>query len=111
MSSLGGLEEIRGYLDGQFVGNTTIQNNIEYRFDVYNHKWGVIQATLFSDQAKEASSFSKITQAQDDFLISSGVGFRFINPKIYRFVARIDYAQTHTRSLQRGISLGVQQFF
>lgn len=109
--TLGGLSEVRGYLDQQFRDSSYWQSNIEHRFDVYEHKWAVIQGVIFSDQAKEFTRIDKLDDENQEILLSSGVGLRLISPKIYSFVARLDYAQTHTRDVERGISFGVQQFF
>ena len=111
LSYLGGLGEVRGYLDGQFSGNASWQNNIEHRFDLYSNNYGVIQAAFFSDQGKEGGNLDQLTRNQDEILLSSGLGVRFISPKIFRFVARLDYAQTHTRFISQNISFGIQQFF
>lgn len=111
LNYLGGFQEVRGYQDGQYFDNVTWRNNIEQRFDVFENKYGVIQAAVFTDQAKEGVDIDDLTNRDEEILLSSGVGVRLISPKIYRFVARIDYAQTHTRSIQRGISFGIQQFF
>jgi hypothetical protein len=108
---LGGLSEIRGYMDGQYFDNSTWQNNIEQRFDLYEHKYGVIQGAIFTDQAKDGEDTEDLFNNKKRILLSSGFGVRLISPKIYRFVARFDYAQTHTRNINRGFSFGVQQFF
>ena len=102
---IGGLSEVRGYRDGQFISNGYIQSNIEYRFNLYEISYGLLQGCFFSDQAREFDATDK------DPLLSSGVGVRIISPKIFRFVGRIDYAQTHTRFINQNISFGVQQFF
>ncbi len=108
---LGGFEEVRGYMDGQYYGNTTWQNNIELRQDIFENKYGVIQLATFTDQAKEGEDLQDLTERKEEILLSSGLGIRLISPKIFRFVGRIDYAQTHTRFVSQGISFGIQQFF
>lgn len=108
---IGGFAEVRGYMDGQYYDKANWQNNIEQRFDLIEKSYGVLQGVVFTDQAKEGSDFKNITESKSEVLLSSGVGVRFISPKIYRFVGRLDYAQTHTRNASRGISFGIQQFF
>lgn len=108
---MGGLAEVRGYKDGQFYSDTAWQNNIEYRFDLFEHKWVVLQGVVFSDSAKEGRTLNQITESGDEIMLSSGFGVRFISPKIFSFVGRLDYAQTHTRVIERGIAFGIQQFF
>lgn len=107
----GGLSEVRGYRDGQFFAETAWQNNLEYRFDVFESPWVVLQAVTFTDQAKEGKTLGALLESQDEIMLSTGFGVRFISPKIFRFTGRLDYAQTHTRSQDRGISFGIQQFF
>ncbi len=99
---------------GSQTGRSLFQSLVkalQCRKHIYENKWGVVQAAIFSDQAKEGKDLEDLTERKEEYLLSSGLGIRLINPKIYRFVARIDYAQTHTRSIQRGLSFGVQQFF
>ena len=108
---LGGFEEVRGYMDGQYFDNASWQNNIEYRFNLFERGWLVVQGAVFSDQGKEGSDIDNLINREEEILLSSGAGIRLISPQIFRFVARLDFAQTHTRSKQQGISFGIQQFF
>lgn len=111
LNYLGGLTEVRGYMDGQYYNNTVWYNNFEHRFDLYENKFGIIQGNIFSDQAKEGEDLDELSSRKEEILLSTGFGIRFISPKIYRFVARLDYAQTHTRFINQNISFGIQQFF
>lgn len=108
---IGGLFEIRGYLDGQFRGNSYWQNNLEYRFDLFERGYLIVQGNIFTDQAKSGQNFNTIIEDDEEILLSSGLGVRLISPKVFRLVVRIDYAQTHTRDVERGLSFGIQQFF
>ncbi len=110
-SYLGGLSEVRGYEDGQFFDRFSWQSNIEQRFNLFENKLGIVQGVFFSDQAKEGESFQNILDSKQEILLSSGLGLRFISPKIFSFVARLDYAQTHTRFINRSLAFGIQQFF
>lgn len=111
LNYIGGFEEVRGYMDGQYYGNSSWQNNLEYRLDLYSSSKVVLQGAIFSDQGKVGESLEHLTKNKDEILLSSGFGIRFISPKIFRFVGRLDFAQTHTRSVSHGISFGIQQFF
>lgn len=111
LSYVGGFGEVRGYMDGQFYGNSSWQNNLEYRMDLYNLKNIVLQGAIFSDQGNVGDDVNNIFNKEDDFLLSSGFGVRFISPRIYRFVGRLDFSQTHTRSISQNVSFGIQQFF
>ncbi|MDA8792301.1 hypothetical protein N9N67_03595 [Bacteriovoracaceae bacterium] len=110
-SFLGGFGEVRGYQDGQFYDKTSWQNNFEYRFDLTEISRFTIQGVLFTDQGKVEEDLSELIYSKNQILLSSGLGVRIISPSIYRFVGRIDYAQTHTRYMNREVSIGVQQFF
>jgi outer membrane protein assembly factor BamA len=108
---IGGFSEVRGYQDGQFSTPAFWQNNLEYRTNLYENKFGIVQGAVFSDQANETTLLNNTTDKNMPMMLSTGFGIRLISPKIYRFVGRIDYAQTHTRVLEKGISIGIQQFF
>jgi outer membrane protein assembly factor BamA len=108
---IGGLGEVRGYKDGQFFNQSYWQGNLEHRFDLYEKDWMILQGAVFSDMAKEGATIQGIGDNSNSILLSSGLGVRFISPKIFRFVGRLDYAQTHTRFLDKSLSFGIQQFF
>jgi outer membrane protein assembly factor BamA len=108
---VGGFSEVRGYKDGQFYDQAIWKNNLEFRFDVLENKIGVIQGAVFSDQAKEGKNINDSFNSSNEVLLSSGFGIRLISPQIFRFVARLDYAMTHTRYVDQSISFGIQQFF
>lgn len=108
---IGGFSEVRGYRDGQFYDQAYWQNNLEFRFDILESSLAVIQGIVFNDVAKEGRTISAVSKSKDEVLLSSGFGMRFISPKIYSFVGRVDYAITHTRFIDQNLSLGVQQFF
>ena len=108
---LGGLSEVRGYMDGQVYNEVYWQSNLEHRFDLYESPLLVLQGAVFTDQAKEGVDVSDVLNNKNEIMLSSGAGIRFISPKIYRFVGRLDFAQTHTRYVSQGISFGIQQFF
>ena len=43
--------------------------------------------------------------------LSSGLGARFIFPKVYRLVLRLDYAKPIINDDEQFINFGIQQFF
>ncbi len=108
---VGGFSEVRGYRDGQFYDNAFWNNNVEVRFDAWENSLGVVQGAIFSDQAKEGESIKESFNSEERVLVSSGFGIRLISPKIFRFVARLDYAITHTRFIDQNLSFDIQQFF
>lgn len=108
---VGGLSEVRAYEDGQFFGKSFVQANVEQRFDVFQSESFVTQGAVFVDAAGVGKTVSEASKISGNTLLSSGVGLRFISPKIFRFVARLDYAQSFSRYQNKGISFGIQQFF
>lgn len=105
---LGGLDSIRGFADNRFSGKYFWLSNTEYRVPVWRRPSFVMQAVGFLDLAnatEEIKDFGNLKGA------SVGAGIRFFLPKVYRFVVRIDYAQTIKRNDDNHIGFGVQQFF
>ncbi len=106
---LGGLAEVRGYRDGQFVGSDFWRANLEYRLPSWESSWIVVQHVAFFDIGSAASSFSK-TFERDTFQ-SVGAGLRIISPRVFRLNLRIDYARTLGTDPGGAFSIGLQQFF
>ena len=100
---IGGLENIRGFADRQFSGDSFYQANVEYRRPVYTHRLFKIQGNVFLDAGD--------TDFSGDPIYSSGVGFRIISDKVYRLNIRADYAFGFGRRNEQGFSFGLQQFF
>ena len=104
----GGLESIRGYADNRFAGRYYWLSNSEMRFTLLSRASLVLQGVGFLDivgTSEYLSDISNLTAA------STGLGMRFILPKIYRFVFRIDYAKPIKKNDKNSFSFGVQQFF
>lgn len=106
---IGGLENVRGYFDGQYHGKVFWQLNTELRFPSYRSKWFVLQHTLFFDATQTAEQLDSIIDTS--LRTSYGSGIRLISPKVYRLTARIDYAITNSTTGASAISFGAQQFF
>lgn len=108
---LGGLDTVRGFLDGQFRGDHYWLLNAELRPTLWSSSLAVVQGNLFADAAKtwDEQNFS-LAGFEHPFL-STGVGLRIILPRIYRAVVRLDVARTHTPVKQTGVAFGLQQFF
>ncbi len=100
---LGGLESIRGYLDGQFSGDSYWLLNSEYRIPSFQHPWIVIQHAAFID-------LLQMTHLPGLFY-SLGTGIRLLCPKIYRLAVRFDYAFHFRPDFGHGISFGLSQFY
>lgn len=104
----GGLSEIRGFADGRFTGSKYWLSNLEYRVPFYSSRDLVLQQVTFFDAIGISDREVDLATASG---ASAGVGVRFIAPRIYRFVARFDYAHAMVRRSPLPVSFGVQQFF
>lgn len=106
--SIGGLESARGYLDGQFRGNSYGLGNLELRYSSIRGEWFVLQHVVFLD----AGTFLDSAVAGNRRLFSSvGTGVRLICPRIYRLNLRFDYAAAIGEFRGSGMVFGFQQFF
>jgi len=108
---LGGLFEVRGYVDQRFHGKAFVRSNIEYRIPSYQTSWLVLQHILFIDAGRISQSHSEIINNKGTSFASAGFGIRFISPKIYRFNARLDVAKPLANESGIDVSFGLQQFF
>lgn len=103
----GGLDSIRGYLDGEIFGNQGGYANFELRHHVYRGKYAEVQTIAFYDIGSAEFSAEEVTKAKKS---SYGIGFRLGSPHIYRLVLRVDYAWS-VESNSQGLSIGLNQFF
>lgn len=112
---LGGLEHVRGYLDGEFVGKKIWYLNAEYRVPSLRTRPVVLQHVVFFDTGDAADTWSRFRLLHSSTPRSAGAGLRFIVPPVARFNVRLDYAFALTRrdgrGDGRGIVFGMQQFF
>jgi outer membrane protein insertion porin family len=107
---IGGFNNVRGYLDGQFRSNTYWQANVEYRIPSYRSHWLVLQHIFFIDAAGTGSHLEDLKQNKMQYS-SAGIGLRIISPRIYRFNGRIDFALFTSGESPSYISFGSQQYF
>lgn len=108
---MGGLQEVRGYVDRQLKGSDFWRSNIEYRVPSFRSRWLVLQHVAFTDFGEVSESFNHLFSVKSIKFASVGTGLRFISPKIYRFNARLDVARTFTGDRDFDVSFGLQQFF
>ncbi len=108
---LGGLFEVRGYVDRRFRGSSYWKANLEYRVPSYRSRWFVLQHVAFTDFGAIADSFENLLDSGNTYFSSIGAGLRFISPKIYRFNARLDVARALGDDGGFDVSFGLQQFF
>jgi len=102
---VGGLDRVRGFLDGQFYGQNSVVGNLEYRYRFLKipSRWVELQSVVFSDAGR--------LNDKDMFFASVGGGLRIISPRIYRLSVRLDVAQVLTGQPGSVFSFGLQQFF
>ncbi len=107
---LGGLNRVRGYPDSRFRGQSYWSVNAEWRWAAIQHRLAAVQVVAFSDAGATSGA---LFPTEDIDALSTGGGFRLIVPKLYGFVARIDYAFALVNSTGTGggLSFGAQQFF
>lgn len=109
---VGGLDNVRGYLDGQFAGRNYWQGNLEYRISSLKTHWLTLQNNLFYDVGNVSNEFNKLFSNNPNTPFHSiGAGVRLISPKIYRLNVRIDFAKSLNYNEASGVSFGLQQFF
>ena len=109
---VGGLDNVRGFQDGQFFGNNFWQANAEYRISSYRSHWFVLQHVAFYDVGNVANDFETLfSDNPRDPFHSVGAGIRLISPAIFRFNLRIDIAKGLNYNQPTNISFGLQQFF
>jgi outer membrane translocation and assembly module TamA len=99
---------VRGFPDGLKFGRSAAFNNLEARKIIYKSKHLWIQGLTFLDSGMAADSWAQAFKETP--LTSTGIGFRFAIPQIYRLMFRIDYAWSLVDT-SRGISAGMNQFF
>ncbi len=108
---LGGLDTVRGFLDGQFRGDHFWLVNLEARPTLWHAPRVVLQGSLFADVAKTWDEQRFSAAGFEEPLVSGGAGLRVILPRIYRAVLRLDVARTLSPIQQTGVAVGLQQFF
>ena len=105
---LGGLESIRGYADNRFATKNYWLSNSELRHFTFENPNYIMQSVVFVDALGIDESDRSI---QNITALSAGVGARFIFPKIYRLILRIDYAKPIANEDEQFVNFGIQQFF
>jgi hypothetical protein len=70
-----------------------------------------LQHIFFFDVVQPEKSLSSFAFDSEQLFPSTGIGFRLISPKIYRFNGRLDIAFPWRAGNATYISFGSQQFF
>lgn len=108
---LGGLDSVRGFLDGQFRGEHMWLVNVEARPTLLERRLWALQGNLFADLSKTWDARSFGLEGFESPFVSVGAGVRVILSRVYRGVLRADVAWTLEPVRQVGVSVGLQQFF
>lgn len=104
---------IRGVGNRVDRGTGAIILNLEYRHTLFEKEKVAIQGVLFSDNGSwrnPGGDFSDFTE-DENLVLFSGGGFRFIHKKIYNAILRIDYGFNLQDKKVNGFVLGIGQYF
>ncbi len=91
-STLGGIDVLRGYVEGRFRDNDLALASIEYRYPIYDF----IDAFLFVDEGRV---YEKMTDEKffQDWKYSFGFGLRLWNPRDVTAMAQVARSKEGTR--------------
>ncbi|MRI01797.1 outer membrane protein assembly factor [Kriegella sp. EG-1] len=101
------------------VGNTidrgtgTIVLNTEYRHNLIDKNWFILQSNLFIDAGTWRNPGGKLNDFSntDNIRIYPGLGLRFVHKRIFNAVFRIDYGYGISKGASRGLVFGIGQYF
>jgi hypothetical protein len=112
---VGGLYEIRGFLDATFLGQRVARTNLEYRIEVLDARWPfhtITQLAAFADGGyvdRRADAVAGL--AYQGTVAGAGAGLRVNIVPLVRAVGRVDFAFGLHPLRRFDLALGVQQFF
>jgi hypothetical protein len=106
---MGGLTEIRGYFDGEFVGRYALYSSLEVRKNLFSTWSFVWQPAVFYDFGVVANSWQPLwSQKLRDGI---GLGLRVAPDFVHLATFRLDYAWgLSDRRNEGGLSFGVLHF-
>lgn len=104
---------IRGVGNRVDRGTGAIILNVEYRHTLFEKEKVAIQGVLFSDNGSWRNPGGKISDftQNENLVLFSGGGFRFIHKKIYNAILRVDYGVNLQNRKVSGFVLGIGQYF
>jgi hypothetical protein len=105
---LGGFDSIRGLVDNRIYGNKAFYSNLEMRYLWLKAEYLWLQSLVFTDIG---TADNHVSELDDFFETSFGVGLRLSIPQVYRLILRTDYAWKAKDPRERGFSIGLSQFF
>lgn len=110
LNRLGGLTEVRGYYDGEFVGRYTLFGNAELRKALFSTWSFVWQTAVFYDCGVVGRTMADLTKQT----LRDGIGFglRLAPDFVHLATLRLDYAMgLSDQRNSGGISFGLLNFF
>jgi outer membrane protein insertion porin family len=110
---LDSFKNIRGVGNHVDRGTAEITLNVEYRYRLWQNKWGALQAALFVDTGAwrtAGGSFSDLTNPRIMQTFTGG-GARLQIPQLNNIIFRADYAFDIRNSQTNGLVIGLGQFF
>jgi len=104
---------IRGVGNRVDRGTGQLVLNLEVRQTLIDHPYWASQLILFSDAGTWRIPGGELSDFVDPDLFRQfvGVGIRLINKKIHQAIVRVDYGMDIFNTEQRGIVLGIGQYF
>ena len=105
---VGGFNLLRGFLHRRFRGSHYWYANGELRVPSLDTRWLALQHVAFVDAAAAGEGFDVLGEVDG---VSAGLGLRFMSPKIFSLLGRIDYAWPIYGDGTSALSFGAGQFF
>jgi hemolysin activation/secretion protein len=106
--SIGGADSVRGYPQGEYLGDSGIQANIEARFGLNTKSMEKFQIATFVDFGLVSLKEPTLGQKKSSSITGAGFGFRF-NPRKGSFIrADVGFPIGHKPSDKRSASYYMQ---
>ena len=106
---VGGFNLLRGFLHRRFRGSHFWYANGEIRIPSLDTRWVALQHVAFIDAAAASDRYGAAFRELDG--ASVGLGLRFMSPKVFSLLGRIDYAWPIYGEGTSALSFGAGQFF
>lgn len=94
-------------------GSAELTINQEIRYTIFERPWGAGQTVAFIDAGSWRTSGGELKELADpnQMLAFAGVGGRLYFQKFYNLVLRADYGINPLQTSQRGLVMGIGQYF
>ncbi len=105
---IGGLSDVRGFLDSRFRGRHYWFANLEWRLPSIDRSQFVLQHVAFADATGVAERASQMWEADG---VTTGTGLRTVFPEFHDFTLRFDFGWPLLGEGRSTISFGTGQHF